>query len=165
MKLSSASRRAMSYMRIQATILVHDEHGRQLALGLDRLRQVAAQLAVALGRRDFHVTRLDPRIVIRYLTRLGKAWTQRRQQRLAGDSDGGELGRPLQKVAPRQQTVHVLIEQLQGLRMKILGSLASHRRLLFVSSGMQCCRRITQWRLHHQPADPVTGKCTAAAVS
>jgi hypothetical protein len=36
----------------------------------------------------------------------------------------------LQKVASRKQPMHVLIEQLQGLRMKILGGLASHRQFL-----------------------------------
>ena len=54
-------------MRIEAAIFVRHEHRRQLALGLGRLRQVAAQLAVAFGRRTFHVARLDPRIVDRNL--------------------------------------------------------------------------------------------------
>src|SRR5262249_37309122 len=65
--------------------------------------------------------------------RFGKARTQRREQGFRSHAGGGKFGCALQKITARQQTMHVLIEQLQRLRMEIGGSLALHGNSLSAS--------------------------------
>ena len=114
-------------MRVQAAVLVDDEDGGQLALGLGRLRQVPAHLAVAGRRVVFHVLRLEARVLRLDDLRLRELRAELVEEHDRGHAADGKLGGLVEEAAPVQRAVDVGVEQNEQFLVEIVSRLALHR--------------------------------------
>jgi hypothetical protein len=113
-------------VRVQAAVLVHDQHTGQLACRAGGPREVPPHARVPLGRRVGEVLGLQALVVLGNLLRLGEPGVQRIEQHRGRHSTGGVLRRLVQEAAAINRTVHVGVEQDQHLGVEIVRGLAFH---------------------------------------
>ena len=106
-------------MRVQAAILVDDQDERELAAGLGQSREITAHFAVAARGVDLDVLGFEARVVRPNLLGFGELGAQRFQQARGGHAADGELRRALEEAAAVERAVHVRVEELEHLRVKI----------------------------------------------
>src|ERR1019366_4694794 len=121
---------------VEATVLVDDENDGQVAprrrgaAGRRRARrphQIAAPGPVTSRRGETDGFSLDARIGPRNLLSLGELRAQGFEQPGRGDATDRELRGGIEKAAPVDGAVHVLVEEAQDLRSEIGGGLAPAR--------------------------------------
>ena len=109
-------------MRIQAAVLVNDQHHRQRLADLGRFHKIAARGAVTLRRGEFDVLRDQPRIVTGDFLRRGELRAERGEQPRRGAGADREARRADEEAATVDRAVDVLVEQLQHFWIEIPGA-------------------------------------------
>src|SRR5438034_2172929 len=113
-------------VRIQPTVLVHDENARQLAFRGDRTHQVSTRLFRSLRRWILEVFALQTPVVLGYLLGLRELGIQRVQQRRRGQSADGKPCGAIEEAATVDRAMNVLIEEVQEFLVEITRLLAVH---------------------------------------
>jgi len=107
-------------VRVQASVFVNHQHGRQLGSArAGRARQVAVDAARAAGRGIVEPFDCQPRIVLRNLLAGCKVRAQRGEQARSAQARLGEPLRLREKPPPVQAAVDVSVKQEQQLLVKI----------------------------------------------
>ena len=115
-------------VRIEAAVLVDDQHRRQLAGGIRGTREIAARLAGPLRRIELEVFGLQPLVVLRHDLRLGEPGVQGIEQHGGGHAADRELRGAIEKAAAVDVAVHVGVEQDQQVLVEVFCGLAFHLR-------------------------------------
>ncbi len=115
---------------IEATVLVHDDDARHLALGLGRAHQIGTDLAVAPGRGIADILGDDVGVGKGDLLRqriVGRERVEHGDRRHAAQGEGGGA---VEEFAAVEFAVHVEIVELEQFGGEVSGSQTFHRRLL-----------------------------------
>ena len=115
-------------VRVQATVLVHDQHHRQRLARLRRLDQIAARGAIAVGRRELEILGLQALVVGLDLLRHRELRRQRGEQAGCRGRTNGEARGAEQESTAIDVAVHVLVEQPQHFRIEVVGGLPGRSR-------------------------------------
>src|SRR5262249_37303323 len=117
-------------VRVEAAVLVHDEHAWQLAGRSGWPREIALDAAVALRRGDRLVIGPDALVVLRHLLSPGVVGLQALPDRRDRQPADGELADPIEKRSAIDLAVLVFVEDVQQLLRVIGRFLSFHRWLL-----------------------------------
>ena len=119
--------RHILYVRIEATVLVHNQHRGQFSRGVCRADQVAADASIALRRRHGRRFSLDPAVVFLDLGRPRIIRPEHLEQRGRRYPADGKFLRAVEKLAAINAAVHVPVKQIQELLGEIGRFLSLHR--------------------------------------
>ncbi|MNP23784.1 hypothetical protein D3C76_1165050 [compost metagenome] len=114
-------------VRVEPAVFMDDHHRRDLAGGFCRTHQIGAHLPVALGRGVGDVLGDDVRVGEFDLFGKGVIRAQGRQQRTSGQATQGEQRGAVEKFAPVDQAMGVVVVEFQQLRGKVFCSETGHR--------------------------------------
>src|SRR5439155_2647040 len=126
---------------IQTAVFMHDQHARQLATGIGRVHQVAADVAIALRRGNGGGFRLDPAIIFRDLLGPSEMRAQALEERGGSQATDSKLVRALQELTAVDIAVHILVKHVQQLLWKIARFLAFHGYNSFETRRLHMTRR------------------------
>ncbi len=126
-------------VRVQAAILMCDNHCRYFFGRFGRTYQIAANLTMPLGRRVGNILGNNVRVGKFHLFGQRVVGAQRGKQRAGGEAAKGEQRCTIEKLAPVDPAVCVVVIKLKQFRRKVFCSKTFHRYASF---------RIIQGGLH-----------------